>query len=209
MQGGSDAYSATLKQYQALSSEEQWPHCQDDSRLLNLCQPNRCNGGLLLYFDNWNNMQYFFRKESSVVHMNSKLNCPNDQIQASDILKFTESQYILGKNPKSMRYLVGYYRRKFPTHVHHKGASISSIYVLRALDGCIHGFDNWYDNKNPDPNIILGALVGGPDANDEFSDDQKNYQHTQPILVGNAPLVGIFARLACLPKDSARLLASL
>jgi hypothetical protein len=32
-------------------------------------------------------------------------------------------EYIMGKNPMNMSYIVGY-EKKFPRHVHHRGASI-------------------------------------------------------------------------------------
>jgi hypothetical protein len=32
-------------------------------------------------------------------------------------------EYIMGKNPMNMSYIVGY-GKKFPRHVHHRGASI-------------------------------------------------------------------------------------
>ncbi|RVW98069.1 Endoglucanase 13 [Vitis vinifera] len=53
------------------------------------------------------------------------LNCPADSISPDDIISFARSQvdYILGKNPKGMSYMVGY-GSSFPRQVHHRGASI-------------------------------------------------------------------------------------
>lgn len=107
---------------------------------------------------------------------------------------------MLGKNPKSISYLVGYGGR-FPTHVHHRGASMPSVSIHPAPIGCVEGFEDWYGNKNADPNVILGALLGGPDDKDGFSDDRKSYKQTEPSLAGNAPLVGVLARLSCLPDS--------
>lgn len=56
----------------------------------------------------------------------------------------------------------------------------------------------WYNRAEPNPNVICGGLVGGPDKNDGFSDDRSNYEQTEPTISGSAPLVGIFAKLQIL-----------
>ncbi|KAL8465302.1 hypothetical protein ACS0TY_034707 [Phlomoides rotata] len=53
-----------------------------------------------------------------------------------------------------------------------------------------------------DPNVIYGALVGGPNVNDEFIDDRSNYKQTEPTLSGAAPLVRLFSKLHSLPGNS-------
>jgi endoglucanase len=105
-----------------------------------------------------------------------------------------QADYILGKNPKSMSYLVGY-GPQYPTHVHHRGASIASIQALHSVVGCVQGFETWYYRPNGNPNVIYGALVGGPDNNDNFSDDRSNYEETEPTISGSAPLIGLFSKL--------------
>ena len=134
---------------------------------------------------------------------NANLYCPDGQIQPLDLLKFAQSQaeYILGKNPKSLSYLVGY-QKNYPSQVHHRGASIASKSVLPTAVGCIEGFQKWYDSKKGNPNVLTGALVGGPDSKDQFYDQRSNYEQTEPSLVGNAPLVGVFAKLGSLSSDS-------
>lgn len=105
-----------------------------------------------------------------------------------------QADYILGKNPKSMSYLVGY-GQNYPNHVHHRGASLSSIHVLQSTIGCVDGFENWYRRPEANPNVIHGALVGGPNKNDEFVDDRSNYEQTEPTISGTAPLFGLFCKL--------------
>lgn len=105
-----------------------------------------------------------------------------------------QADYILGKNPKSMSYLVGY-GPQYPVHVHHRGSSIASIFALHSAVECVQGFETWYRRPQGNPNVIHGALVGGPDQNDNFSDDRSNYEQTEPTLSGNAPLVGLFSKL--------------
>lgn len=105
-----------------------------------------------------------------------------------------QADYILGKNPKSMSYLVGY-GQNYPIHVHHRGASIAPVSLLHSAVGCVQGFDSWYRRLEANPNVIHGALVGGPNAYDQFTDDRSVYEQTEPTLSGTAPLVGVFCRL--------------
>lgn len=96
-----------------------------------------------------------------------------------------------------MSYLVGY-GQKYPVQVHHRGASIASISVFHSLVGCAQGFETWYHRPQGNPNIIYGALVGGPNKNDAFIDDRSNYEQTEPTISGTAPLVGLFSKLQAL-----------
>ena len=120
-----------------------------------------------------------------------------DLVNWNSEIWLTQADYILGENPKGMSYLVGY-GPKYPLHVHHRGASIASIFALQSEVGCIQGFEAWYSRPEANPNVICGGLVGGPDKNDDFNDDRSNYEQTEPTLSGSAPLVGIFAKLQSL-----------
>lgn len=108
-----------------------------------------------------------------------------------------QADYILGKNPKAISYLVGY-GQNYPIHVHHRGASIAPVSVLHSAVSCIEGFETWYRRPQANPNIIYGGLVGGPSKIDDFSDDRSNYEQTEPTLSGSAPLVGLFCKLQSL-----------
>nr|GMC98821.1 endoglucanase 5 [Ipomoea batatas] len=160
----------------------------------------------LIYVREWNNMQYvssaaFLLAVYSQYLSEAKavVKCPDaPQIYPQQILNFAKSQadYILGNNPKAISYLVGY-GHNYPAHVHHRGASISPITVLRSSVGCVEGFDKWYRRPLPNPNVIYGALVGGPtnQQDDDFTDDRSNYEQTEPTLSAAAPLVGLFSKL--------------
>lgn len=106
----------------------------------------------------------------------------------------SQADYMLGKNPQSMSYLIGY-GPKYPIHVHHRGSSIASIFALHSSVGCVQGFEAWYRRSEENPNVLYGALVGGPDQNDNFNDDRSNYEQTEPTLSGSSPLIGLFAKL--------------
>lgn len=49
---------------------------------------------------------------------------------------------------------------------------------------------------SPDPNILVGAIVGGPNEHDQFPDERSDYEHSEPATYTNAPLVGTLAYLA-------------
>ncbi|KAM0014538.1 putative cellulase [Helianthus debilis subsp. tardiflorus] len=113
---------------------------------------------------------------------------------STDVLrKFAETQidYILGKNPRKMSYLVGF-GNHYPKHVHHRGASIPKNKIKYSCKG---GY-KWRDSKKPNPNTVIGAMVAGPDKHDGFHDMRTNYNYTEPIIAGNAGLVAALVALS-------------
>ncbi|KAB2621850.1 endoglucanase 9-like [Pyrus ussuriensis x Pyrus communis] len=107
----------------------------------------------------------------------------------------TQINYILGKNPKKLSYVVGFGNR-FPTHVHHRGASIPNNKIKYSCDGDW----KWRDTSKQNPNTIDGAMVAGPDKDDGFHDVRTNNNYTEATLAGNA---GLVAALVALPGDKA------
>ncbi|KAJ1427091.1 Six-hairpin glycosidase superfamily [Sesbania bispinosa] len=113
---------------------------------------------------------------------------------STDVLRdFAKTQidYILGKNPQKMSYIVGF-GNHYPTHVHHRGASIPNNKVKYSCEG---GW-KWRDTSKPNPNTIVGAMVAGPDKHDGFHDVRTNYYYTEPTLAGNAGLVAALVALS-------------
>ncbi|XP_052177295.1 endoglucanase 11 [Diospyros lotus] len=163
----------------------------------------RTPGGLL-YVRQWNNMQYV-SSASFLLSVYSRLlqksngkllHCHAGVANPEDLLDLAKAQvdYILGSNPMNMSYLVGFGPR-YPTRVHHRGASIVSYRDNKAFIGCTQGYDNWYSQDGPNPNVLVGALVGGPDCQDKFSDERWNYMQTEACTYNTAPLVGVLAML--------------
>ncbi|XP_022929309.1 endoglucanase 25-like [Cucurbita moschata] len=99
--------------------------------------------------------------------------------------------YILGKNPRKMSYLVGF-GNHYPKRVHHRGASIPKNKIKY---NCKGGW-KWRDTNKPNPNTIVGAMVAGPDKHDGFHDVRMNYNYTEPTLAGNAGLVAALVALS-------------
>lgn len=91
--------------------------------------------------------------------------------------------YILGKNPKNMSYVVGY-GKKYPTQVHHRGASIPND---NKKYSCTGGW-KWRDSHKANPNTIIGAMVPGPDRFDQFHDVRSNLNYSEATLAGHAGL---------------------
>ncbi|XP_059629549.1 endoglucanase 10-like [Cornus florida] len=117
-----------------------------------------------------------------------------------DMLRsFSKSQvnYILGDNPMKMSYVVGY-GDQYPTQVHHRAASIP-------WDGqrhsCAQG-ERWRNSKDPNPNVLLGAMVAGPDQNDLFLDNRDKPWFTEPSISSNAGLVAALIALHDYPRHS-------
>ncbi|KAG6433283.1 hypothetical protein SASPL_104891 [Salvia splendens] len=97
-----------------------------------------------------------------------------------------------GLNPKGMSYMVGF-ETNYPKRVHHRGASIKKY--PRPVS-CQGGFAEWFHKNADKPNVVYGAVVGGPNRNDKYNDDRENYQQAEPATANVAPLVGVLASLA-------------
>lgn len=100
-----------------------------------------------------------------------------------------KADYILGKNPMGMSFVVGY-GDKYPEYIHHRGASIPED----ATTGCLDGFE-YFNSTKPNPNIAYGALVGGPFLNETFRDARDNVRQNEPTTYNNALLVGLMSSL--------------
>ncbi|XP_022958869.1 endoglucanase 14-like [Cucurbita moschata] len=160
--------------------------------------------GGLLYFADWNNLQYvttatFLATVYSdyLAAKHAPMQCVGGLVQPSDLISFAKSQmdYILGSNPSGMSYMVGL-GSKYPTQVHHRGASIVSIKTNPTPVECKAGFDLWFHKNAPNPNVLTGAVVGGPNINDQYSDTRTNYNMAETGTANAAPFVGVLARLA-------------
>lgn len=85
---------------------------------------------------------------------------------------------------------------KYPQQVHHRGASIVSINQNPTPVTCQGGFTAWFHRNAPNPNVIDGAIVGGPGQNDEYTDSRENFQQAEAATANSAPFVGVLAYFA-------------
>ncbi|GFZ09707.1 cellulase 5 [Actinidia rufa] len=103
--------------------------------------------------------------------------------------------YILGVNPLQMSYMVGF-GANYPKRIHHRGSSLPSLTTHPQSFGCDGGFQSFFYTANPNPNVLTGAIVGGPNQSDGYSDDRTDYSHSEPATYINAAIVGPLAYLA-------------
>ncbi|KAI3417453.1 Endoglucanase, partial [Psidium guajava] len=117
--------------------------------------------------------------------------CGNMVVTPSTLKYLAKKQvdYILGVNPLKMSYMVGY-GTTFPRRIHHRGSSLPSLVSHPQAIGCQGGFQPFYYGSSPNPTLLTGAIVGGPDQNDAFSDDRTAYSHSEPATYINAAIVG-------------------
>ncbi|GER33040.1 endoglucanase [Striga asiatica] len=164
----------------------------------------RTTPGGLLYTRDSSNLQYV-TSATMLLLVYSKIltearldgvRCGSVNFSPTDIKAFAKSQvdYILGANPLNMSYMVGF-GAKYPTQLHHRGASIPSIRNHPAKVGCSDGLSAWYNFPNPNPNTHVGAVVGGPGPNDQFTDSRTDFSHLEPTTYMNAAFVGSVAAL--------------
>lgn len=159
----------------------------------------RTTPGGLLYTRDSSNLQYVSSSTMVLLLYSEILNtagvegvhCGNVQFSTAEIRAFAKSQidYILGNNPLKMSYMVGF-GSKYPTQLHHRGASIPSIYIHQAKVSCDDGMSTWYHSPNSNPNVHVGAIVGGPNPDDQFNDLRSDYSHLEPTTYMNAAFVG-------------------
>ncbi|KAL8556727.1 hypothetical protein ACS0TY_004259 [Phlomoides rotata] len=167
--------------------------------------------GGLLYIRDSVNLQYV-TSASMILAIYSKIlaearadgvRCGSSNFSPSQIKTFAKSQvdYILGKNPLNMSYMVGF-GSKYPRQLHHRGASIPSIHTNPAKVGCNDGMSSWYSSSNPNPNTHTGAVVGGPDSNDRFTDSRSDFSHLETTTYMVAAFVGSVAPLLPLAEQA-------
>ncbi|XP_010444884.1 PREDICTED: endoglucanase 22-like [Camelina sativa] len=123
-----------------------------------------------------------------------QLQCGSLKIQPESLHRLAKRQvdYILGDNPMKMSYMIGYGSR-YPQQIHHRGASSPSMKTHPTAIKCSEGWINVFASPNPDPNILVGAVIGGPDIDDKFIGGRTNASETEPTTYINAPIVGVLA----------------
>ncbi len=129
------------------------------------------NGGLKI-LDSWGTLRYT-SAECMLALVYYKL------YKDESAKSFAKSQmdYILGDNPANMSYVIGF-GSNYPKHPHHRAAS---------------GYVGWSDWKSPAKNILTGALVGGPDSSDRYTDETDKFTCSEVGIDYNAGLVGAMA----------------
>merc|ERR1712137_286406 len=115
-----------------------------------------------------------------------------DGINPDQYKTFAMSQinYILGDNKYHMSYEVGF-GSKYPEHAHHRGSSCS-----KDRNSCSIG------DGGPNPNLLKGAMVGGPDNGDSYQDRRDDYVKNEVACDYNAGFQGSLAGLLQFSQNS-------
>lgn len=132
----------------------------------------------LAWIDNWGSLRYATTSAFVAAVYSDWKGCPSSK--KDTYIKFYESQinYALGSSGRS--YVVGFGENP-PEHPHHRTAQGS-----------------WADNMN-EPNYhrhtLYGALVGGPNASDGYTDTVSDYNCNEVACDYNAGFTGVLARM--------------
>ncbi|KAL6539066.1 Esterase/lipase/thioesterase [Orobanche minor] len=162
--------------------------------------------GGLLFKSGGSNMQYvtslsflLLTYSNYASHANQAVTCGDTSASPARLKRLAKRQvdYILGENPLRMSYMVGY-GLHYPQRIHHRASSLPSLTAHRARIGCKAG-SHYFLSPNPNPNILVGAVVGGPNITDAFPDSRPFFQESEPTTYINAPLVGLLAYFSAHP----------
>ncbi|CAN6478686.1 unnamed protein product [Victoria cruziana] len=159
----------------------------------------RISGGLI-FKTGGSNMQHvtslsflLLTYSNYLSHSNHVVPCGRVSATPAGLKRIAKQQvdYILGDNPMKMSYMVGYGPR-YPQRIHHRGSSLPSVSTHPAHIGCKAG-SRYFFSPSPNPNLLVGAVVGGPNSTDIFPDSRPFFQESEPTTYINAPLVGLLA----------------
>lgn len=93
--------------------------------------------------------------------------------------------------------MVGFGAR-YPRRIHHRASSLPSVHAHPTHIACKAG-SRYFLSPNPNPNVLVGAVVGGPNITDAFPDSRPYFQQSEPTTYINAPLVGLLAYFSAHP----------
>ncbi|KAK6177783.1 hypothetical protein SNE40_015817 [Patella caerulea] len=99
----------------------------------------------------------------------------------------SQINYILGDNNYKMSYVIGF-GSKYPVHPHHRPSSCPDLNIF-----C--GWNFYNISTAPNPHLLVGGLVGGPNLKDEWVDDRSDYVRNEVALDYNAGLQSACAGL--------------
>ncbi|XP_078441609.1 glycosyl hydrolase 9A4 [Wolffia australiana] len=130
-----------------------------------------------------------------LVRHQQTVSCGSVNFPPSRLMSFAKQQmdYLLGSNPQGRSYMVGFGQSP-PTQAHHRGSSVP-VTEASAYVGCAASFSTWFARAGPNPNELSGAIVGGPDRNDNFDDLRWDSSKLEPATYINSAAVAVLANL--------------
>lgn len=132
----------------------------------------------LAWLDQWGSLRYATTTGFvASVYSESKM-CPAKKKDAYFKFAVSQADYALGSTGFS--YMIGF-GDKYPKSPHHRTANGSAV-------------NNLNDPKEA-RHTLYGALVGGPDSNDGYTDETSNYTTNEVACDYNAGFTGLLAKL--------------
>ncbi|GBF92005.1 endoglucanase A [Raphidocelis subcapitata] len=140
----------------------------------------------MAYIDTWGNLRYVANQALMALLHNKayKGEYPHRALVYACFAR-KQARIMLGETGRS--YVVGVGTNPV-CRPHHRASSC----------GALSGRCDCSALRNPgcNPNVLYGALVGGPNADGEFKDDRNNYEQNEVALDWNAGFSGVLAGLA-------------
>ena len=135
--------------------------------------------GGLAWLDTWGSLRY---ATTAAFLASVYADCIDDATLKSRYESFAKSQidYCLGSNPNKRSYVCGFGTNP-PQHPHHRTS---------------HG--SWADNMDTPPyhrHILYGALVGGPNSSDGYTDSIKDFTANEVATDYNAGYTALLAKM--------------
>lgn len=132
----------------------------------------------LAWLDNWGSVRYATTTGFIASVYSEWSGCPDNKADTYWDFAVSQADYALGSTGFS--YMVGF-GDAYPQHIHHRTAQGS------------------YSNNMNEPgnarHVLVGALVGGPDASDNYTDEVSNYNTNEVACDYNAGFTGLLAKL--------------
>ncbi|RRT38665.1 hypothetical protein B296_00056327 [Ensete ventricosum] len=113
--------------------------------------------------------------------------------------KLTQHPFSFKRRNRYIKVLKKKKRRKLSQRIHHRGSSLPSVSSHPQFIACKDG-SGYYESANPNPNPLVGAVVGGPGEDDVYEDDRADFRKSEPTTYINAPLVGVLAYFVANPN---------
>ncbi len=136
--------------------------------------------GGLAYLDVWGVIRYAMNTSFVALAYHEEATTSTKSAKYYDFA-VDQMTYALGDNPRNSSYVCGFGTNP-PVNPHH-----------RTAHGC------WSNNQNGPPastrHVLYGALVGGPNNDDSYTDDRSNYINNEVATDYNAGFSGVVAKM--------------
>lgn len=132
----------------------------------------------LAFLDNWGSLRYATTTGFVAAVYSESKNCPKDKKETYWNFAVSQADYALGSSGRS--YVCGFGENP-PEHPHHRTAQGSYV--------------NDMNTPSEHRHVLVGALVGGPDAGDNYTDTVSDFNKNEVACDYNAGFTGLLAKL--------------